>query len=137
MNKPAAENYTSRVKKHTIRYISWSIAWAATLILADKAALYGWHSSDRLSLLLIIVNAGVGFAMLATYMQTLKVMDELQRKIQLIALALALGVGLVGGVSYSLLVTTKFISDAEVTDLLLLMIFTYVAGSIIGQVRYR
>ncbi len=58
-------------------------------------------------------------------------------KIQLDSLALSMGVGFVGGFSYSLLATAKFIADAEASDVLLLMALTYMAGVIIGQIRYR
>ena len=61
----------------------------------------------------------------------------MQRKIQLDALALSVGVGLVSSFSYSLLETAQLISDAEISDITLIIILTYVAGTIVGQVRYR
>ena len=75
--------------------------------------------------------------MIATFMRFLRELDELQRKIQLESLALSMGIGVVGGVTYSLLATAKFISDAEASDVILLMAIAYVAGVIVGQIRYR
>lgn len=68
----------------------------------------------------------------------LKQLDELQLKIQLDAMALALGVGIVGGLSYSLLDITNLIPmDAEISVLVIAISLTYLAGSIIGTRRYE
>ena len=75
--------------------------------------------------------------MVVAFMRFLQGLDELQRKIQLDALALSVGIGLVGSFSYSLMVTAKFIIDAEISDIILLTTLTYVVGVIAGQVRYR
>ena len=65
-------------------------------------------------------------------------LDEMQRKIQLEAMALSLGVGVVGGLSYSMLDVTNVISyDAEISHLVILIGLTYLAGTITGQFRYR
>ncbi len=112
-------------------------AWTGTMVLADKAELYEWHSSALISILAIVINAGIGIGVIATFMRFLRELDELQRKIQLDALALSMGIGFVGSFSYSLLVTAKFITDAEISDVILLMTLTYVVGLIVGQLRYR
>jgi hypothetical protein len=44
---------------------------------------------------------------------------------------------MVGCVTYSLLVTWKFIVDVEITDILLLMMCTYMISVVAGMVRYR
>ena len=124
-------------KKNHRRILYWIVAWTVTMVLADKAELYEWHSSALISILAIVINAGIGIGMIVTYMRFLTELDELQRKIQLDSLALSLGVALVGSFSYSLLVTAKFITDAEISDIILLMGTTYAVGLIVGQVRYR
>ncbi len=126
-----------RSKKNSIRLLGWVFVWTATMVVADKAELYGWHSSDFISIAAIVLNAAIGIGMIVTFMRYLKDLDEMQRKIQLDALALAMGVGIVGSFTYSLLVTAQFITDAEISDIILLMTFTYVVGQIIGKVRYR
>ena len=123
--------------KNTIRFLCWSFAWSMTMVLADKAILYEWHSSALISAIAIVLNAGIGIGMILSYLRHLKSMDELQRKIQLDALAIAMGVALVGSFSYSLMVTAKFITDAEVSDIILLMTFTFVVSVTVGHVRYR
>ncbi len=128
---------TSSSAKNTIRFLCWTFAWSMTMVLADKAILYEWHSSDLISAIAIVLNAGIGIGMILSYLRHLKYMDELQRKIQLDALAIAMGVALVGSFSYSLMVTAKFITDAEVSDIILLMTFTFVVSVIVGHIRYR
>ena len=65
-------------------------------------------------------------------------LDDLQKKIQLEGMAIALGVGIVGGLSYSLLDTTNLISqDAEISFLVILIALTYLFSVFIGQKRYR
>ena len=123
--------------KNTIRFLCWTFAWSMTMVLADKAILYEWHSSALISAIAIVLNTGIGIGMILSYLRHLKSMDELQRKIQLDALAIAMGVALVGSFSYSLMVTAKFITDAEVSDIILLMTFTFVVSVTVGHLRYR
>ena len=85
--------------KNTIRFLCWTFAWSMTMVLADKAILYEWHSSALISAIAIVLNAGIGIGMILSYLRHLKSMDELQRKIQLDALAIAMGVALVGSFS--------------------------------------
>ena len=82
-------------------------------------------------------NAVLGLGMIYSFVAYLKALDELQQKIQLDALAFAMGMGVVSSFSYSLLVTAGFITDAEVSDILVIMVVSYVLGTIVGQVRYR
>ena len=107
--------------KNNIRFLCWTLAWAVTMVLADKAELYGWHSLSMISIM--------------AFMRFLKGMDELHQKIQLNSLAMSVGVGIVGGFTYSLLATANFIADAEASDVLLIMSVTYMVGVMIGQIR--
>ena len=76
--------------------------------------------------------------MILTNIKHINSMDDLQRKIQLDAMGIALGVGVVGGLSYSLLDTTNLISkDAEISFLVILISITYMLGLLIGTKRYK
>ena len=132
-----SENYATRNKKNNMHYILWTLAWVGTMILVDKAILFGWYSSDLISILAIVVNTALGLGVVVAFMRMLKGMDDLQRNIQLNALALAVGAGFVGGFCFLLLATSKLISEADVSDLLLLMAIAYMAAVIYGQVKYR
>lgn len=131
------DNFTSRWAKSNIRLFCWIFIWVGTMVAVDKAELYGWFTSDLMTMAAIVINAGLGVGVIMTFMRMLRESDELQQKIQLNALALSMGVGLVGSFTYSLLVTAKFVIDNEVSDIILLMSVTYMIGIIVGQVRYR
>ena len=65
-------------------------------------------------------------------------LDEMQQKIQLNAMGLSLGVGLVTGLAYSNLDVTNVIPfDAEISHLVILMGLTYGAGIFAGLRKYR
>ena len=129
--------YSVRCRKNSTRIILWSIAFAGTLVLANKAVLYEWYTSDLIAIGAVVLNALAGIGLIFAFIRSLKEGDDLQRKIQLDALSVAMGVALVGGFSYSLLVTSGFIIDEEVTDITLLMVVAYMVAVIAGQVRYR
>ena len=76
--------------------------------------------------------------MIWTFKEVLLAMDELQRLIQLEAISLALGVGVVVGVSYELLEDIKLITfQPEISHLIILISLTYSFGLFLGNRRYR
>ena len=132
-----ANAYAERNNKNNISSIFWTLAWVGTLIAADKAVLYGWYSSDWVSILAIVFNASLGLGVILAFMRMLRGMDDLQRNIQLNSLAFAVGVGFVGGFTLLLLATTKLISEADISDILVLMSIAYMGMVVYGQVKYR
>ena len=139
MNKAECRrsDYDSRSIRDNLVMVLWVFIWMASLTVADKAALYGWWEDGWLTLLAVAVNVALGLGMMVAFMRLLRGMDELQRKIQLDALSMALGISLVGCAAYSLLVTWGYIVDEEVTDIFMLMCVSYSAAVLIGVWRYR
>lgn len=140
MNKlnSCSNDWTQRNIKNTIRLGYWTVAWVATMAAATFGPRFLWDSNTLLTIAGILINVGVGFGMVIANKRHLKGLDEMQQKIQLEAMALSLGVGLVIGLSYSLLDTTNLIaSNAEISHLVILMALTYLAGVINGHRRYR
>ena len=135
MNK--ASEYDRRSIRDNLKVVGWIFSWMATLVVSDKAALYDWWSSEWLTLLSIAVNAGLGLWVIRTYVKLLRGMDDLQRKIQLEAIALSLGITAVGTITYSLLVTWGYIQDEEVNDIFLLLCVSFSFSLILNSVRYR
>lgn len=130
-------DYDSRSIRDNLVLVMWVFAWMAALTVADKAALYGWWSAEWLTMLAIAVHVAIGIGMIFKFMSMLRGMDDLQRKIQLEALSLSLGISMVGCAAYSLLVTWGYIIDEEVTDIFMLMCVSYAASSLFGVWRYR
>ena len=130
-------DYDSRSIRDNLVLVAWIFLWMASLTVSDKAALYGWWSNSWLTTLSIAVNVTLGIVMMVYFMRMLRNMDDLQRKIQLDALSMALGISMVGAAAYSLMVTWGIILDEEVSDIFMLMCVSYAVSVMIGAVRYR
>jgi hypothetical protein len=79
----------------------------------------------------------VGLGMILSNKNYLLKLDELMQRIQLEAMGVTLGIGVVAGLSYSLLDTTNLIAaDAEIGFLVLLMGVVYLSSIAISQRRY-
>ncbi|MDB4805271.1 hypothetical protein OAH16_01575 [bacterium] len=129
---------TAQTKKNTIRLFFWSVAW----VLATAGASFGpkslWEFNTLPTILGVLVHIGIGFGMIRMFKQYLLGLDELQKKIQLDAMALSLGIGLVIGSSYELLEDIKLIPfEPEIPHLLILMSLTYVVGTVLGHRKYQ
>jgi len=129
---------TAQTKKNTLRLFFWTGAW----VLATAGAAFGprflWDFNTLPTILGVLIHIGIGFGMIRVFKQYLLGLDELQRKIQLDAIALTLGVGLVIGSSYELLEDIKLIPfEPEISHLIILMSLTYCVGIILGNRRYQ
>lgn len=107
------------------------------MVFIDKGILYGWLVSDMLIHLLIAFDTILGIVTMFMFISYLKAMDELQRKINFDALAFSMGVTLVASITYALLTTAQIVKDSETSDLMLIMVVSYMAAVIYGHVRYR
>jgi hypothetical protein len=130
-------SYDARSIRENLKMVGWIFAWMTTLTISDKAELYGWWSEEWITIASIVVNAAFGLWMIHVYRRMLRGMDDLQRKIQLDALSMALGISLVGTITYSLLVTWGYIVDEEVTDIFMLMCVSFSVSVVYGAVKYR
>jgi len=123
--------------KSTLTFLFCTFIWTASFVAVDKAALYGWYSGTTAAVVAIAINVALGVVMVLAYMRHLRVVDELQRKIQMDALALALGAALVGGFALLLLQTTGLMGEPQLNNLILLIFATHVISTIVGNLRYR
>ncbi len=134
----ASSDWETQTRQNTKRLAWWTAAWVITMAVAVFGAHFVWKSSPGLTLAGILVNLGVGVGMIMANRRHLKGLDEMQQKIQLEAMALSLGVGLIGGLAYSNLDVTNLIAfDAEISHLVILMAVTYMVGIAAGVRRYR
>ena len=142
MNKTNAETKTnkaySRDRVSTAKVAYWCLAW----LLATAGATFGpellWGYGTLITSIGIAIQLALGFGMIWVFKGVLLAMDELQRLIQLEALSLALGVGVIVGASYELLEDVKLITfQPEISHLLILITLTYSFGLFLGNRRYR
>ena len=139
-NEPTtkSESRACRNKNTTINLARWTIAWLITLALATFSPQFSWGESKTLTLLAILLNLLVGFGMIIANKNHLKSLDELQQKIMLEAMAITLGIGLVVGLSYSLLDITNIISvDAQISTLILIMGITNIVSTLLIKRQYQ
>ena len=125
-----------RVSEAKVAY--WGLAW----VLATAGAAFGpellWGYGTLMTSVAVATQLALGFGMIWAFKGVLLAMDELQRLIQLEALSLALGVGVVVGISYELLEDVKLITfEPEISHLIMLMSLTYVFGLFLGNRRYQ
>ena len=115
----------------------WALIWAGTLILSTYLLEYDWFSTPLPTLSALSIHAGTGLALILAYKRFLKHLDELERKIQLEALALAVGLAIVGFSSYSILEKAAMVPDLKPSYLIVLLALTYCIGITAGRIRYR
>jgi len=125
--------------KKTVRHLAyWTFGWVITLAIATFGPKFLWNNNSSLSLIAILINTIVGVGMLVMNKKHIDGLDEMQRKVNLDAMALALGVGVVGGVSYSTLDIANVIPyDAEISFVIMIMAVTYIIAVAVGSVRYK
>ena len=133
---PPQQGIPAGSKKNHAFIMLWLIVWVATFVAVDRGAKNEWFASDTISMVAVAINGLIGLAVIITYIKFLKELDEMQQKIQLNALALAMGVGLVGSFSYSLLNTTGHVAQPDLAIIIMLLSGGYTTGLLIGRARY-
>ena len=142
MNKTNIEIKTnkaySRDRVSTAKVAYWGLAW----VLATAGAAFGpellWGYGTLITSIGIAIQLALGFGMIWAFKGVLLAMDDLQRLIQLEAISLALGVGIVVGISYELLEDVKLITfEPEISHLIILIGLTYLFGLFLGNRHYR
>lgn len=125
-------------KRNNLFLFYWTMAWVLSMALIAFGPKFLWDDNDTLNLVGILVNFLVGIGMILANKKHLNDLDELQRKIQLEAMAITLGIAVVAGLSYSMLDVWNLISfDAEISHLVIIIGLTYLTGTIVGNLRYR
>lgn len=125
-------------KKNTVNLAYWTGAWLLTMALATFGPKLIWNSQPAISVFAIIINTVVGVGVILANKKHLNGLDEMQRKIHMDAMAIALGVTIIGGLSYSMLDTSNVISsDAEISHLVILTSVTYLISVVVGNMRYK
>ncbi len=135
-----AHNQTGnqRAIRNVGRLAVWTLAWLATLALAMFGPSLLWDSQPVASWIAIAANLVTGVGWIATQAGYLRGVDELQRKIMLDAMAVALGVGLVGGFAYAAANSVNLIAyDASIAFFSALMAVVYMVAIVAGNLRYR
>ncbi len=133
-----SNDFTTRTKINTVQLGLWTGAWVLTTALAAFGPKFFWEFNTPLTILGVLINLGIGFGMVMAFKQHLQGLDEMQHKIQLDAMALSMGIGLVVASSYELLEDIKLITfEPEIPHIIILMALTYMIGVFLGNRRYQ
>jgi len=123
---------------HTAHLAGWTGAWLLTMAAAVFGPEFIWTSDELPTVIAVVLNLGAGIGMIVAFMRHLAAVDEMMQRVQLEAMAVALGIGVVGGISYSLLDIANLIAfDAEIGHVVALVSLTYVVAIVVGLKRRR
>ena len=132
------ENWQVRNRRNVIQLAIWTFGWVATQALVVFGSKFIWDYHAITSILFILLNTVLGAGMIWMNIRYIHDLDEMQKKIATDSMALALGVGVVGGLSYSMLDITNVISfDAEISHVVVIMAITYLLSIFTLNSRYQ
>lgn len=133
-----SDAWAERQVRTTIGLAAWTAAWVASLALAAFGPEALWDGQVVPTVVAIVANVLIGVGMLLANKRFLQSLDELQRSIQLQAMAWSLGAGLVGGMALTLLDEFDLVTfEATIAQLVIFMGLVYLAACIVGALRYR
>jgi hypothetical protein len=137
-DKPELSNWEAATAKNTVRLAVWTTGWVVSLALATFGPMFIWESGTLPSVLAIAVNLAIGVGMILANKHHLQGLDELQRNMQLEAMAVSLGVGLITGLAFSTMDIVNLIHfDAEISHMVILMSITYAISLTVSRRKYR
>jgi hypothetical protein len=140
-NKTAPAGWEVRQIKQSVSYGAWSIAAGATWVFAVLGAQFLWDGNRTLTVLAIAVNVIVGLVLLRVQRDYLKSLDEMQQRVALESMGLALTIGLEAGLVYFALAITNVIelrADIAMAAIMGLMYLVNLGGVVYGNFwKYR
>jgi hypothetical protein len=138
MKKPAETGYQSRFQKNTKRLVGWNGAWVAATFLMLLGPKVLWSNALGFTLSAVGLDVAVGVGMVLATKKYVMELDELQRKVFLNALGIAMGVGLITGVPLSAMDAYHVIPfHANIGLLIILMGLAFFVSFLYGTWRYR
>ena len=114
-----------------------ALLWALSLGGTSWLAHQDYLTSNWILATCLLVHSALGIWMLLAFKHFLRQLDEMERKIQLDALALAVGVSIIGFSIYSILDLADLLPDLKAAYLVVLLALTYMLGIIKGRLNYR
>ncbi len=131
---PSASS-VGRDRRNRRRVALWAFAWALAFCAATWGTQKGGWSRGIIALA-VAGTAALGLATVLAYRSFLSGADELRRKIEVEALALAFGVGVFGGLAVWLLALSGILQLEAFAYLFAGMILTHRFGVFLGRRRY-
>lgn len=134
----AVSNADRLAARRTIALALSTVAWVATLALAQFGPAWIWAGERSLSWAAVAVNVAAGVIWIVVHIRYLRAVGELQRKVLLEAMALALGVGFVATMALTAARSAHLIGlEIDIAVFAVIMAVVYAAATVIGNLRYR
>ena len=109
---------------------------AVTLFISSACSEYSWYDAALPITIAFLVHSAIGVAMVISFRRFLTELDEMERKIQLDALALSVGITVIIFSSYSILDKAGIVAQLSPSYLIMIMGLTYMVGLIVGRIKY-
>ena len=136
--KRPESGYQSRTRTNVIRLFRWTGAWAAATALMAFGPKFLWDKALVFTMLAVALDVAVGVGLILANKNYLAELDELQRKVQLNAMGITLGVGLIAAAPFSVMDSYHLLPfHADIASLVILMALTFLASNLYGTRRYR
>jgi len=132
---PNLRSSPQRDRRNQWRVILCAFVWAIFFVAVTLGIKKEWLPFG-VSLAGVIATSLFGLATVLAYRRFLHETDELRRKIEVEALALAFGLGVVGGLTYWLLAVMGAVHETGFAYVFALMLITHSVGVLIGRRRY-
>ena len=137
-SKPPENRYQSRIQTNTRRLVAWNGAWGAATLLMAFGPRVLWNRALVSTLLAVGLDIALGVGMVLATKKYVMELDELQQKVYLNALGIAMGVGLIVGVPFSVLDAYHFVPvHANFGSMVIVMSLAFVVSLVYGNLRYR
>ena len=136
-SESAQSSMAARTKRNTLRLMKWTIFWVISVALLSLGPQLIWNFNMAITTAAIFCNLVAGYKLIVVNKDHLSGLDELQRRIQLNAMGISLGVGLVVGVFYETLEDIKVITfEPEISHLIVVMALVYMISVFFGNRKY-
>ena len=129
------------IKKYTppekVKWLAVSTTiWLITIAIAAFGPKLLWDNQTSITLLAIALNLLAGLFVIKSNLQYWNSLDEMIQRVHLNAMGIALGLGIVGGLSFSLLETSDIIqTEFDLSFMVILMSLSYLISIIVGMKR--
>ena len=124
-------------KKQTKIMLAWCFAWLASLAFLTAGVNYLWDSL-LITKIGLLINLAIGVGMIIANKNLFNHYDELQKKIQLEAMALTLGLTVVVGCVYEVSFDFGVInSEPEGEYIVIFISICYIVSTLLNSRRYR
>ncbi len=133
---------TPRDRANSRRVMLWSVAWAGSMLIAsavllvDESRGFVGIPGQTWGVIAASISTLLGVATLGAYRRLLREADELRQKIELDALAIAVGVGVVGGLGCSMTTRSLGLGEPNLAIVIAAMLISYAIGVVIGHRRF-